>query len=366
MVVPHPHSILPDGGVQTSMIADRSVARRLATHTVARRARWLIPAIVVAGSILSLSTVALGNSPGFDTLLDWALAMVLGVIVGGVITLPMLVLMWWMTLRQVRTLIPDGTLLTSEFGADWIGYGADGIHTRLRLSELDRIRVSRTHLVAFVAGQPVLIIPRELVPNEVAEGIVQRHREIRAVHRPGDAGAQGSGAEHAGVDGPGSARIVNDADGTTVATMVADRGLPMRLVRATFTGSSLVLCVVAVAILVAWAIIDDAEGAGILVSAPVIGAVVFVGVLATSYWQLFARLRRLMPVGAQLYVRYSPDRVEATYGTVATSVSLADVTRIRETRAAIDLCHGRTPVLTIPADMVPPGFVDHVRTNRNT
>ncbi|WP_267615651.1 hypothetical protein [Gordonia bronchialis] len=354
MAVPYQHTVLPGGALQTTTIADRSVARHMAAYTFVRSARWVAAMMVLLAVITAALVIVTDDSPA-QTAATSAAIVVLGLIVGCVLASPVWAFLWFVILRRTRRLLPEGTVLTSEFGDDWIAYRAGEIRSRFTLTDVDRIRLDRHRLVMFIARQPMIVIPRQLVPAEVAGGIVERHQALRA-RRPMASAATAS--DSTGMD---TVTFTPTDGGGLEATMIADRGLATRVLRGAYTPASMVLIGILAVIFVVWAIVDNSRGTAPFISPPAIGGIFFAGVLIFNGLRMRARLRRLLPPGAQLRVRYLPDRVESTNGTIESSVGLVDITRVHETRSAVMLYQGRTPVFTIPAELVPPGFVDDLK-----
>ena len=234
MAVPYQHTVLPGGVLQATMIADRSIARHMAAYTFVRSARWVAAMMVLLAVITAALVIVTDDSPA-PTAATSAAIVVLGLIVGCVLASPVWAFLWFVILRRTRRLLPEGTVLTSEFGDDWIAYRAGEIRSRFTLTDVDRIRLDRHRLVMFIARQPMIVIPRQLVPAEVAGGIVERHQALRA-RRPMASAATAS--DSTGMD---TVTFTPTDGGGLEATMIADRGLATRVLRGAYTPASMVL-----------------------------------------------------------------------------------------------------------------------------
>jgi hypothetical protein len=86
---------------------------------------------------------------------------------------------------HLRRVVPEGTALTAEFGPDWIGIRLGGYYEAFGAARIIKMERVDSALIATIQGPADgvaprrsaegLVIPTELTPTDVVEGLLQRY-----------------------------------------------------------------------------------------------------------------------------------------------------------------------------------------------
>lgn len=153
------------------MPADASTADRLA--------RGGLPLGAIVGRVIVTTVIgvliALGLSlkdDGGDVMLSIITAMV----VATILTAALITSAVQRVRHRMRRLVPVGTPLSAEFTPLWIGHRLGGDYAQLSLGSETRVRVNDRVVMLSRGRRPVVLLPREMVPQIVVDDYLARFR----------------------------------------------------------------------------------------------------------------------------------------------------------------------------------------------
>lgn len=153
------------------MPADASTADQLA--------RGGLPLGAIVGRFIVAPVIGVFIALGFslkDDGGDVMVSIITAVVVVTILTAALITSTLLRLRRRMRRLVPVGTPLSAEFTPLWIGHRLGGDYAQLSLGSLTRVRVNDRVVMLSRGRRPVVLLPREMVPQVVVDDYLARFR----------------------------------------------------------------------------------------------------------------------------------------------------------------------------------------------
>ncbi|MEV0673676.1 hypothetical protein [Mycobacterium sp. NPDC050441] len=344
----------PGGVTRAHGVAHSRMIHQLARAEYLSK-RWLWPIMASATVVVPVVVVLSGSESlsgeNFRYLLyGLAFVVVLGV---GLFAVFGLGLLYLAGPRIWSLKLPVGTPVSAEFRPDSVGIGWLDHFNAVYLDQIVRVRHIASVLVVQGVGDVELLIPDELVPPDIAPGLLSTFKQRR---RPPQAGMSSPHPQPGAPSAPG-------IDGVTRTAAIADAGLADRLgaavQRSVVTRLALALAILVPLTMLGYSYVENGQlsWSSVLAAAAVlaagVGAIGYVVYIATP-----TKFRQLVPPCAAIAAEFGPQQISVRLGGHLQTVQLGAVERIWHADQVFHVSvRGPGAGLIIPEQLVPPHVV---------